>query len=152
MRVFCGMLGSMKREFSLHEIQTIAEIILQSLQKNTQSATVLTLTGDLGAGKTTLTKAIGKTLGVTETMISPTFVIMKRYSMQNEHFDTLIHIDAYRLETPQEILSLGWNSIIENPRNLLIIEWPEKISAILPICMNAVVLEHMNEKKRKLVM
>ena len=76
---------------------------------------VFTLTGALGAGKTTLTQAIARELGITERLVSPTFVIMKLYQIKDSRFKHLIHIDAYRLNSCDELLKLGWNDIIADP-------------------------------------
>lgn len=141
----------MRKEFTLDQLQEIAQLVLHSIRTQTQSATILCLTGDLGAGKTTLAQTIGKILGIEQTMISPTFVIMKRYAVIHNDFDALVHIDAYRLETPEEIVKLGWNSVIKNPRNLIVVEWPEKIKSVLPDEVLGVTIEHLDEKKRILI-
>lgn len=85
----------------------------------------LTLTGDLGAGKTTLTKSIGKALGIKKTINSPTFTIMKIYQGDLP----LYHIDSYRLEGIEQ--DLGFEEYLEGD-GVSIVEWPEYISAILP--------------------
>jgi tRNA threonylcarbamoyladenosine biosynthesis protein TsaE len=93
---------------------------------------VITLTGDLGAGKTTFVQQVGAQLGVSETIVSPTFTIMKRYQVENNRFEQLIHIDAYRIEQEDEVLPLGLPALIKEPASIVCIEWPEKIpSAIL---------------------
>lgn len=96
------------------------------------TAVVVGLYGNLGSGKTTFTKSVAKVLGVTEDITSPTFVIEKVYELQNNKFSHFIHIDAYRLEKEEELVSLGWNEIISDKNNLIFIEWPEKVSGIMP--------------------
>ncbi|NQV93307.1 tRNA (adenosine(37)-N6)-threonylcarbamoyltransferase complex ATPase subunit type 1 TsaE [Candidatus Kaiserbacteria bacterium] len=96
------------------------------------TATVIGLYGDLGAGKTTFTKTLAKTLGVSETVTSPTFVIEKIYTLTGQKFSHLIHIDAYRLEGSHELKQLGWDTIVSDPQNLIIIEWADKVEDILP--------------------
>lgn len=96
------------------------------------SAVVVGLYGNLGAGKTAFTKAIAKNLGVEDTITSPTFVIEKIYELTNQKFKHLIHIDAYRLEKEQELVSLGWNEITGDPENIIFIEWPERVIGIMP--------------------
>ena len=88
-------------------------------------AVVLALRGDLGSGKTTFIQGFAGGLGVKEKIISPTFVILKR-------FGNFYHIDCYRLGKPEEILPLDWQEIIANPRNIVAVEWPEKIEKFLP--------------------
>lgn len=93
--------------------------------RSSQKAVVIGLSGELGSGKTTFVQGFAKALGIKERIISPTFVILKR-------FKNLIHIDAYRIKNPKEILDLGWNDLIKNPENIILVEWPEKIKKILP--------------------
>ncbi len=96
------------------------------------TATIIALQGDLGAGKTTFAQAFGKVMGVKENMPSPTFVIMKYYDVDCWGFKKLIHIDAYRLEKEQELLNLGWEELIKDPENIILIEWPERVEGLIP--------------------
>lgn len=109
----------------------IASNFLDGLAKK-DFATVVGLYGDLGAGKTTFTKSVAKVLGVEDTVTSPTFVIEKVYELRNQKFTHLIHIDAYRIEREEELLSLGWQEILKDPNNLILIEWPERVEGIMP--------------------
>jgi tRNA threonylcarbamoyladenosine biosynthesis protein TsaE len=95
-------------------------------------AVVLALSGDLGAGKTTLVQLLARVLGVTGTVTSPTFVVMKQYDTENETFPQLVHIDAYRIEDIDEMRPLGFTSLLTQPGTLVCIEWAERIAALLP--------------------
>lgn len=113
-------------------------------------AFVIGLYGNLGSGKTAFAQALAKTLGVKDYVTSPTFVIEKIYPLVNslstakthspaqvyshspQVFTHLIHIDAYRLESSDEMKHLGWENIAADPGNLIVIEWPEKIAGLLP--------------------
>lgn len=98
-------------------------------------ATVIGLSGDLGVGKTTLTKSLARALHITDILTSPTFVIAKFYAIppSSDHsFSQLIHIDAYRLESSDELARLGFLDWTTDPSNLIIIEWPENVQDILP--------------------
>ena len=141
----------MRQEFTIDHIETIADDVLALCVPRTSGATVLALTGDLGAGKTTLTQSIGKKLGVTENMISPTFVIMKHYRLKTSDYRLLVHIDAYRLDSSAEMKTLGFDTLIADPENLIVIEWPERIADILPADCIRISLEHLEENKRALV-
>jgi tRNA threonylcarbamoyladenosine biosynthesis protein TsaE len=106
--------------------------VLKAKRKHETNALVIGLSGDLGAGKTAFVKEIGKHLGIVEKIHSPTFIIMKRYELKRKKFAYFYHIDAYRLKSEDEILSLGWHEIVNDPENLIFIEWPENISKIIP--------------------
>ena len=97
-----------------------------------KSATVVALHGDLGAGKTTFVQTIARTLGITETVTSPTFVVMKQYETEHADFTTLVHIDAYRIETGDEMRPLGFTQLLAEPHTLICIEWAERIENLLP--------------------
>src|SRR5437870_249849 len=95
-------------------------------------AEIIALQGELGSGKTHFAQHFGKILGVSEDMQSPTFVIMKSYAIDWKGFKKLIHIDAYRLEHENELLHLGWDELIDDPKNLILIEWPERVENLIP--------------------
>lgn len=103
-----------------------------TLMPRREGATILTLSGDLGAGKTTFAQGIAQALGIEENVTSPTFVIEKAYQLEGQKFARLIHIDAYRLNDPHELEVLGWKEIIADPANLILIEWPEKVAGLIP--------------------
>lgn len=126
-----------------------AKNFLENLKPKSR-ATVVALSGDLGSGKTTFAQAIGKLLGVVESMQSPTFVIEKIYDIDFKNFRRLIHIDAYRLEKESELLHLGWEEIISEPGNLILIEWPENVKDILPQDAIAVEFKFIDEKTREI--
>lgn len=117
---------------SIDETQKIADDFLARLTPFADKATVVGLSGNLGAGKTAFTKCVAKSLGVEDTVTSPTFVIEKIYELQNQKFTHLIHIDAYRLESGEELLNLGWQRIISDSKNLILIEWPEMVESVMP--------------------
>ncbi|MEK7176146.1 MAG: tRNA (adenosine(37)-N6)-threonylcarbamoyltransferase complex ATPase subunit type 1 TsaE [Patescibacteria group bacterium] len=114
-------------------------------------ATVIALQGDLGAGKTTFAQEVGKILGVRENMHSPTFVIMKVYEVDFKGFKNLIHIDAYRIEKEGELLHLGWNEIIKEPENLVLIEWPENVPGLIPKNAIKILFKHVDENTREIM-
>lgn len=86
----------------------------------------LLLDGDLGAGKTTFTKELGKALGIIKTINSPTFTILKSYTLPNGNF--LHHIDAYRLEGIHQ--DLGFEDLLDE--GICVIEWPKFIGDFIP--------------------
>ena len=106
------------------------------------SATVIALQGELGSGKTTFAQAFGKIFGVKENMPSPTFVIMKFYDIDFKGFKKLIHIDAYRIEKEEELLRLGWERILMDPENIILIEWPENVPNLIPESAKKIHFKH----------
>lgn len=117
---------------SLEETQKIADEFVTKLVSKEKVATVVGLYGNLGAGKTSFTQMLAKSLGVEEKVVSPTFVIEKIYELDDQDFSHLIHIDAYRMDSSDELKHLGWQEIISNPQNLILIEWPERVADIMP--------------------
>jgi tRNA threonylcarbamoyladenosine biosynthesis protein TsaE len=137
--------------FTLKEISKIADMIIKEInKKKTKGAKIITLSGDLGAGKTTLTKEIAKILGVKKEIISPTFVIMKRYEIKNKDFKNFIHIDAYRLNNGGELTVLGWDEMRKNKENLIIMEWPEMVADGLSDISHRIILSHKDENTRSI--
>jgi tRNA threonylcarbamoyladenosine biosynthesis protein TsaE len=91
---------------------------------------ILALEGDLGAGKTTLVRGIAAGLGIDPRKVSsPTFALMNEYDGPGL---TLVHIDAYRMNSPDELAGLGWDRLIEDQTVVIAIEWPSKVQGALP--------------------
>ncbi len=121
-----------KRITTLEELRGIAgEVLSLCVQK--ESAHVVALTGDLGAGKTAFVKELAKHLNISHEITSPTFVVMKSYEIPaHTIFKTLVHIDAYRIESDDEMRVLKLEELLADSTNLICIEWPEKIENVLP--------------------
>jgi tRNA threonylcarbamoyladenosine biosynthesis protein TsaE len=154
----------MKKVFlSLNSTQTqkIAGKLIQNISCKKDQACIIAITGDLGSGKTTFIQGLAKELGIKEKILSPTFIIMKKFQITHPQlhsevylrhstnpkrqilkFKTLYHFDCYRIEHPQEILALGFKKIISAGNNIVVIEWPEKIKEVLP--QNIVVIEFID--------
>ena len=105
-----------------------------------ERATILALRGDLGAGKTTFVQALARRLGIVENVQSPTYVLMKSYTLSGHtttfgsrrRFNRIIHIDAYRLDNPQEFAALKPEEFLSDPKALVVVEWPERLGSALP--------------------
>ena len=123
----------MEKEISDEDaLRVIAKELVATLAP-TDTATLITLSGELGAGKTTFSQMVGEELGVTETMASPTFVLEKIYDLTDvQGFQKLVHIDAYRLKGEEELALLGWSRLLEEPGNIILLEWPEMVAEALP--------------------
>jgi len=118
-----------------------------TLARNEDGATVVVLSGDLGAGKTTFTQGIARGLGIEENVTSPTFVLEKIYELEHQKWLHLIHIDAYRLKDARELEVLGWNEIVFDPSNLIVVEWPEHIATLIPARAIRVTLEGVGDSR-----
>lgn len=97
------------------------------LGESLQAGAVVTLNGDLGSGKTTLTKGIALALGVDESIVSPTFTIVQEY----EGRLPLFHFDAYRIADEEEMYFIGFEEYLARG-GVCVIEWAERIEGILP--------------------
>jgi tRNA threonylcarbamoyladenosine biosynthesis protein TsaE len=122
-----------KHVVELEEFNTEAMQFGRSLLPQGERATLVTLSGELGAGKTAFTKALAQSFGIEEIVNSPTFVLEKIYTLpEGQNFKRLIHIDAYRLESGAELAPLGLKELMKDPDNLIFLEWPEKVVGALP--------------------
>lgn len=126
-----------KRIHSLSELESEAKAFLGTLAPDTEHATFVTLSGELGAGKTSFAKAVARALCITDTITSPTFVLEKIYPLptsrsESSGFSHLVHIDAYRLKDASEAAPLTLETLMQDPQNLILLEWPEKIEDALP--------------------
>ena len=119
---------------SLTDTEAAAAYFLKSLTPQ-KTATIVALHGDLGAGKTAFSKITARLLGIPLEVTSPTFVIEKVYEITKPEarpFVRFIHIDAYRLKGTDELKHLGWEELIIDSGNLIIIEWPEHVVEAIP--------------------
>lgn len=110
---------------------------------------VISLTGELGTGKTTFTQGFAKGLGIQDKIISPTFVLIREHKIP-ETIKTLFHIDLYRLEKSSQLKSLGLDDLFKNPSAITLIEWPEKAKEILPKNTVWIKIKMLSESKRKI--
>lgn len=138
---------------------TYSKIQTQKLAKNfakkilklkNKKAVVIGLSGELGSGKTTFSQGFAKALNIKERIISPTFIIQKRFKIKDLRFKNLYHIDAYRIKNPKEILDLGWEDVLVNPENLILVEWAEKIKKIFPRQHFWLNFRHKSKNKRSI--
>lgn len=140
-----------ERNFKLENIKEVSEQILKEIKSiEKDKALIVALRGNLGAGKTTLVKQIAKNLGIKENLISPTFVIMKFYKTKDLKFKKVIHIDAYRLESKDELNKIGFYELLEDKSNLIFIEWPENIDGAIGKDAFFINIDHIDETTRKI--
>ena len=103
---------------------------------------LLTLEGDLGAGKTTLAQAIARGYGVRESVTSPTFALVHEYHAPKS---PVFHLDLYRLAGPHHLANIGWDDLLAS-RAVVLVEWPDRAAGQLPRATHTITLAHVPEK------
>ena len=127
--------------FSQREISEVAKKLL----KAGNGLSVWALHGEMGAGKTTLVKALVAALGVHETTASPTFSIVNEYRDKDDK--PVYHFDFYRIKNESEAFDIGTDEYFDSG-NLCLVEWPEKIPSLLPLNYFEIQLEIIDEQTR----
>jgi len=140
------------------QTKKLGEILAKEILKTKprKDAFLLGLEGDLGGGKTTFLQGFAKGLGIKQKILSPTFVIMKKFKIRVNScsnscgFVYFYHIDCYRIEKPKEILDLGFKEIISDPQNIVAIEWADRIRKIMSKNTIWITFQFINKNKRKI--
>ena len=127
--------------YELSDINAISNLLIQDF-----STKVIRIDGDMGTGKTTLISSLCKSLGVKETISSPTFSLVNTYHIGNEK---IYHFDFYRLKNENEAIDFGLEEYLESG-NICFMEWAEKISSHLPLEYDHYILNIVDEKYRKI--
>lgn len=138
---------------SAAETQKFAQKIARTLKPRGGRAATLALAGELGSGKTTFAQAFAQALGVKAKVLSPTFILMQPFKLLNletfKSFSTLWHVDCYRLERPEELERLGFKDILNNPKNIVVVEWADKVRRLLPKDALWIRFEHGKEENER---
>lgn len=127
--------------------EDLAEKILK--KKPGKRALVIGLVGELGGGKTTFLQGFAKGLGIKNKVLSPSFVIMRKFRIPKTKL-WLYHFDCYRLQKPKEILDLGFKEILSSPENIVALEWADRVKKIMPKDTLWIKFKFIDEKKRKI--
>jgi tRNA threonylcarbamoyladenosine biosynthesis protein TsaE len=141
-------------EDTQHEAEKFIAALPAVSSGDAPSATLVTLSGELGAGKTTFVQSLAKALGITDTVNSPTFVIEKIYSIPPssppKQFQRLVHIDAYRLKSVGDLNVLGFGEVMSHAGTLVVLEWPEQVVGIAEQATVRILLEHLPDGSRQI--
>ncbi|GAA4466344.1 tRNA (adenosine(37)-N6)-threonylcarbamoyltransferase complex ATPase subunit type 1 TsaE [Nemorincola caseinilytica] len=140
----------MKHTYTLSNIDEAAA----ALWRECRSYPVITLSGGLGAGKTTLVSHLCHTLGITDAVSSPTFALVNEYRLQLEGKELpVFHMDWYRLKNVDEAIDAGMEDHLEQARSgdaICIVEWPEKAARLLRPPYAAVTIDILGDEEREL--
>jgi len=134
---------------------------------HTHHAPVFGLYGDLGSGKTAFVQGVAKALGIKHPITSPTFVIQKRYEIGESRkskvesdsstfnfnlftFNSIVHIDAYRLNEGKDMTALRWEETLSDPGNIVFLEWPEIVESALPANLIPLKFRFIDENTREI--
>lgn len=137
---------------SKDETQNLAgKIALAIKPAGENQAIIIGLVGDLGSGKTTFTQGFLSAFGLQEPVTSPTFILEKIYPLVgHQFFERVIHCDLYRLEAETELTGLNFDAIFNNPKNLVIIEWPEKFASLTKKLWTTINFTFIDENTRQI--
>lgn len=126
------------------EEETVA--LATALAKSVKAPAIITLRGDLGAGKTVFSRGFARALGVEGPISSPTFTIVQEYELKA---GTLYHMDLYRISSDEEAISFGIEEFLNDEQAINLIEWPQRLEWLLPKTVIPVEITHVSEFQRK---
>ncbi|HAQ05447.1 MAG: YjeE family ATPase [Candidatus Azambacteria bacterium GW2011_GWB2_46_37] len=140
------------------QTQKLAEMLAKEIKSAPlqKRAFVVGLEGDLGSGKTTFTQGFARGLKIKEKILSPTFVILKKFKIHKHKLNVknghkyFYHFDCYRLESSKDLTTMGFKEIIKNTENIVLIEWADKIKRALPKDYLKIKFRWLDKNKREI--
>lgn len=138
----------MKKIISHSEAET--ENFAFELAKTLSPGVVLTLEGDLGAGKTVFARGFARGLGVKEAVSSPTYTIAQEYVLEGNK--RLYHLDLYRISSAEAGLAFGVDEFFNDPKAYALVEWPGQIGNVIPDDALKVFIRHLDESTREITL
>lgn len=117
------------------------------LAKQLKGGEILCLYGNLGSGKTTFVQGLAEGLGIKHRIISPTFIIVRSYKLNKLNF---FHIDLYRVDSASKMIGLGIDEIFNNKKNIIAVEWAEKLGKTLPKRRIDIKFTYLNKDQRNI--
>ena len=128
--------------------QTMA--IGATVSRHARAGDVIALAGELGAGKTQFVRGMAQGIGLEVTVTSPTFVVVQEYLSTFSDKPNLVHIDAYRLKSLEDLESIGWDMSLDEIRagSIVAIEWADRLEGLLGEDMLTVELAHAGDDER----
>ena len=143
----------MERTLTTHSVEETLSLA-RELADQVKNGGILCLYGDLGSGKTTFTQELAKKLGIQKQVNSPTFLLIRSYTIPPSPTQverSFYHMDLYRLHSEKEMEDIGIQEILENPDNVVVIEWSEKLGNLLPGKRIDIHFTYVDEEKREIV-
>lgn len=122
------------------------QVLGREIAQHLRIGDVLLLHGNLGAGKTTLAQGVAEGLGIASPIQSPTFTLVREHEVGAMRF---YHLDLYRLESPDELENIGYETYIEPTDGVSLIEWPERAGDWLPDQFLLVQIDHLGGDRRR---
>ena len=137
---------TIEKDFGLKDVNKIARELLPFINE----ARIVTFSGPLGAGKTTLICSLAKELGIKDRVTSPTFAYLATYKLPDQK--SVYHFDLYRFRSADEFYEAGFDEYFYLPQSKVFIEWPEIVKPILPQETLSIHLDYIEDdsKKRKI--
>jgi len=129
-------------DYDIQGLESVATRLLEHINSK-----VIIFHGEMGVGKTTLIKAMVKALGCEDEVTSPTFSIVNEYESLK---GTIFHFDMYRIEDEMEALNFGFEDYLNEDNCWLFIEWPEKVSSLLPDDVSEITITNKDKTSRTL--
>ena len=136
-----------KKKFISHS-ETDTENFAAEFAGKLPAGSVVTLQGDLGAGKTVFARGFARGLGITEPVSSPTYTIVQEYQLPDRK--RLYHLDLYRISSPESALAFGVDEFFDDPDGYALVEWPERIGNVIPDNAIKITLRHLSESEREI--
>jgi tRNA threonylcarbamoyladenosine biosynthesis protein TsaE len=145
----------MKKNITIKSIREMNSFA-RAVARNLKGGEVIALTGELGAGKTAFVKGLAKALGIKQIVQSPTFLLMKCYTLDKNQklrtkFQKLCHVDAYRIKNERELLAIGLSEHLNDPGTVTAIEWADIVPEFIPKNAIKIKFEHGSNEKERIV-
>jgi len=138
---------------SAEETQRCGEKLADSLMQERNNAgrvpSIVCLYGELGSGKTTFAQGFAKGLGIPSRLLSPTFIIVRRYSLIDKN-TFFYHIDLYRMKSVSDTDGLGLQEIFSDPHAIILIEWAQRLGALLPKTRTDIHFSVLSDDERRI--
>lgn len=118
-----------------------------------RSALVLALEGDLGSGKTTFIQGLARGLGLKDKILSPTFVILKKFRIKSRlsYFKAFYHLDCYRLKRVEDLAGLDFGAFSADASHIIAVEWADRVKKFLPQSRITIAFKWLSPAEREIV-